>query len=441
MLQAHDISIKSLHLDTTSISVEGAYEEESEGDFQIVQGHSKDHRPDLKQFKIGAAVQEDGLPVMGQLLSGNASDRVWNPQAASDMKDFFEERRYKDIIFIGDSATVSSYKALDQLKGLFFISRFPDNFGCVDKWKEIAWQGVPWQEIGPLSKTPRKETARFRIWGFRETIDDTPYRFVLVHSSALRNKKEKTLAKHWKKEREGLEKEANRLSGKAFSCAEDAREASAAFLKKAQAKGYSIETVPEEKVSRSYGKRGKPAKDASCRETVRYYVKHIVSGRNSMLCEFDLFKESTFVLITSLLDEVKYPDIAVLTEYKSQNSIEQAFRFLKSPVYLGPVFLKKPERVEALGYVFMLVLLVAAYLEYRVRKSLKEKEEYLPQPNGQKSYHPTTKTILGVLDTVIVMSYEGQLILPDDTAPIILKMLDWIGFSPNIYAKKINCIF
>jgi len=211
---------------------------------------------------------------------------------------------------------------------------------------------------------------------------------------------------------------------------------SAAFLEKAQARGYSIEATLEEEVSHSYGKRGKPTKDATCRETVRYSIRHTVSERSPMACEFDLFKESTFILITSLLDEVKYPDAAILAEYKDQNSIEQAFRFLKSPVYLGPVFLKKPERVEALGYVFILVLLVAAYLEYRVRKFLEEKDEYLPQPGGQKSYHPTTKTILEVLDTVIVLSYEGRLILPDDTAPIILKMLDWIGFSPNIYMKK-----
>ena len=131
MLQAHDISIKSLHLDTTSISVEGVYEDADEGDFKIVHGHSKDYRPDLKQFKIGAAVQQDGLPMMGQLLSGNTSDKEWNPQAVLEMKAFFEKHQYKDIIFIGDSATVSSFEALEQLKGTLFISRFPENFGCV----------------------------------------------------------------------------------------------------------------------------------------------------------------------------------------------------------------------------------------------------------------------------------------------------------------------
>ena len=50
MLQAHNLPIESLHFDTTSISVEGQYEEEAEDDFSINRGHSKDHRPDLKQF-------------------------------------------------------------------------------------------------------------------------------------------------------------------------------------------------------------------------------------------------------------------------------------------------------------------------------------------------------------------------------------------------------
>lgn len=46
--------------------------------------------------------------------------------------------------------------------------------------------------------------------------------------------------------------------------------------------------------------------------------------------------------------------------------------FPEKPVYLGPVYLEKQSRIHALGYVFILVLLIASYLEYRVRKSLQE---------------------------------------------------------------------
>lgn len=441
MLQAHNLSIESLHLDTTSVSVEGIFDDENEGDFKICHGHSKDHRPDLKQFKIGAAVQQDGLPMMGQLLSGNTSDREWNPQAVQEMKGFFDKHQYKDIIFIGDSATVSSYESLRQLKGTFFISRFPENFICVTECKETVWQGVPWQEVGPLGETSHKEVANYRVWGFRETIEDIDYRFILVHSSALRNKKIKTLQKRWDKQQGALEKEATRFSKKEFACAEDARRESAAFIEKAEAMHYTVETRLEEKIKRFYEKPGKPKKDDACHENLSYHIYHTLSERDPMMCEHDLFMESTFVLITSLLDEVKYPNTWVLAEYKEQNFIEQAFRFLKSPVYLRPIFLKKQERVEALGYVFVLVLLIATYLEYRVRESLKDRGEYLPQPGGQKTYRPSVKTILEVIDTVIVMSLNGNLYLPYNTTPIILKMLDWAGFNASIYTKKVNVIY
>jgi transposase len=39
----------------------------------------------------------------------------------------------------------------------------------------------------------------------------------------------------------------------------------------------------------------------------------------------------------------------ILDEYKSQQAVERGFRFLKSPDFLtSSLFLKKPERIEAL---------------------------------------------------------------------------------------------
>ncbi|MBM7868485.1 hypothetical protein GTO89_16635 [Heliobacterium gestii] len=74
LLHVHAQGIRFVHFDTTSKSVQDAYEEEPTSDFDVNQGHIKDLRPDLKQFKIGAAVQENGLPIIGQLLSGNTAD-------------------------------------------------------------------------------------------------------------------------------------------------------------------------------------------------------------------------------------------------------------------------------------------------------------------------------------------------------------------------------
>jgi len=62
-------SLNVIFFDTTSIYFEG------EGGESIGQrGHSKDHRPDLKQMVVGAALDEEGRPVCCELLPGNATD-------------------------------------------------------------------------------------------------------------------------------------------------------------------------------------------------------------------------------------------------------------------------------------------------------------------------------------------------------------------------------
>jgi len=89
------------------------------------------------------------------------------------------------------------------------------------------------------------------------------------------------------------------------------------------------------------------------------------------------------------MDREEYPGWRILAEYKGQSSIEQAFKFLKSPVYLGSVYLKKAERVEA----------------YRVRKALRNRGEYYIQPNRQKSTCASVRIILEVLETVLVIYF------------------------------------
>lgn len=108
MLAAHDLTINCVHLDSTSKSVQGLYEGETSQDFDINYGHSKDKRPDLKQFKLGVDIQQQNQVVMGQMLSGNKADSKWNPEAVLKMKDFFDQKGFKEVVFVSDCALVST---------------------------------------------------------------------------------------------------------------------------------------------------------------------------------------------------------------------------------------------------------------------------------------------------------------------------------------------
>ena len=58
----------------------------------------------------------------------------------------------------------------------------------------------------------------------------------------------------------------------------------------------------------------------------------------------------------------------ILTVYKEQHGTEQNYGFLKDPVIVNSLFLKKPERMEALGLVLLLSLLLWRLMERAMRR-------------------------------------------------------------------------
>ena len=170
-------------------------------------------------------------------------------------------------------------------------------------------------------------------------------------------------------------------------------------------------------------------------EEKNYIINLEIKGKNEEWIKNLSDKEGCFVLITSILDTEEKSNVELLKEYKGQNSVEMSFKFLKSPVYLGQIFLKKKKRIEALGYIFILVLLIASYFEYRVRKYMKENNEYLKQPNGSKSQRPTVKTLLELLDYIVVLVIDGERYLQDNLDEKAKQVIRWAGFTPEIYLK------
>ena len=70
------IDLRFTHLDTTSVSLTGAYIPDSdEHAIHITHGYSKDHRPDLKQAVVELMVSQDGgVPFVSKSWDGNTSD-------------------------------------------------------------------------------------------------------------------------------------------------------------------------------------------------------------------------------------------------------------------------------------------------------------------------------------------------------------------------------
>lgn len=441
LLTAHKLPISTIHLDTTTISVQGAYENDSHGQFKIEYAYGKDHRTDLKKFKIGAAIQQQGLPVFSELLSGKKSDKDWNPEAVLEMKELFENKGYRDVVFVSDCVLVHT-ESLKLLAGehIQFISRLPETFNLAGELKSMAFKKNDWHDLGPLSTSDSKKAASYQTCSIRHELCGKMYDFVVVQSSALEERKEKTLLRRIKMQKDELEKEARDLAKKDFACEPDAKSAMDDLMAKASVLGFSVQGNTLKEETASYSHKGRPRKGEQPTVTVSYHASCIIGDIRDEFYEELKKKESTFVLIASVKDREKYNELGVLLEYKHQSSIETKFRFIKSPVYLGPVFLEKPERVEALGYVFMLVLLVASYLEYRVRKGLKKTGQAVILPGNKKTNRPSVQTIMEIFSLIEVLIIGGERYFPENLPLQAISMIEWAGYDPTeIYLEPLAC--
>ena len=72
--------------------------------------------------------------------------------------------------------------------------------------------------------------------------------------------------------------------------------------------------------------------------------------------ERELQRRSGFVLITTVPAKV-LSAAALLAEYKGQVHGERHFHFLKDLLFVDALYVQKPERIEALGYVLLLACL------------------------------------------------------------------------------------
>ncbi len=111
-------------------------------------------------------------------------------------------------------------------------------------------------------------------------------------------------------------------------------------------------------------------------------------------------KQGLFVLVTDHAQSEAWDSARVLQTYKGQAAAETRFRLLKDPVILEAMYVKQPRRVEALGVVFVMALLIYGLLEWRVREQMKREKEPLILPGNRKSFTPTGEMLLALLKTI-----------------------------------------
>ena len=90
----------------------------------------------------------------------------------------------------------------------------------------------------------------------------------------------------------------------------------------------------------------------------------------------------------------------ILVEYKEQQSVEQGFRFVKEPRHLAPVFLKRPDRIEAFAYVLAIALLVYTLIQKKLRDAIRQTKQPLLVPWRGEMHAPTAQIALDMMERI-----------------------------------------
>jgi transposase len=441
-IKLYNIDTNSIRVDTTSKSFYGAYETNMPEPIDITQGFSKDKRHDLKQIMFGTATSSDGIPILGEVMSGNTSDMTFNKGWIKTVRQALQKNDDDFLLYTADSAAVTEENLkLFKEYHVDMISRLPERYGLAEDLINQAITANIWTEIGTLSEG--KKAATYKSISFERELCGDVYRFVVFHSSSLDKRKLKTLNSKIEKEKLELVKKAQEESKREFFCEADARAEIDKFLKKNKSKFHTIasEIIEVEKTIKR-NKRGR-LKNGEIPSKERRFLVKIEPGQDVTACNREQERCGLFVLITTLKDMEKYPDREILSQYKGQQAVENIFKFIKDPTLVGAYCLKNPERIVAFGYILLMAAQVYTILERVVRKNLENPdEEPVEGLNRQKTKRPTAYAIEYVLSAILVMrvqkkKYE-EWILSKELNKNQKRILNLAGFDERIYCKSLR---
>ena len=395
--QTIGLEAQSVHLDSTSFSLSGAYERGREDwliegvpvPISITHGYSRDHRPDLKQWMMNLVCWDDGaIPAFIELADGNQSDKV---RFATLMQEFKQQWEFEGL-YVADGVLYSADN-LALLTGIEWLSRVPltnkSASELVEQISEDAFEAM--------------DADGYRVATVCTGYAGVAQRWFVIESEA----RLQSDLKRWQKtlltaQRTG-HAQLTHLCSTPFACEADAIKAAERLSQ--QWPWHTLKHLVVEQ-RKHYDKVGKPKADTPPRQISYRLNADIVQDAEAVALRQR--RAGRFILATNRLSVDQLSASDALTTYKTQQGNERGFGFLKDPLFFtSSVFLHSPERIMALGMLMGLCLLVYTLGERQLRQTLARTQQTLPNQLGKPSHRPTLRWIFQQFMAVHVATLNG----------------------------------
>jgi transposase len=315
VIKKFNISLKSSHLDSTSLHLHGEYstslpdviihnnsstsETKSPRPIEITYGYSRDHRPDLKQFIIDLISSGDGdVPIFLKTASGNQSDSSSFAKIFLEYKEQMqkEEIKNEDSLMVADAALYNA-KNISSLSGTKWLCRVPMTIGLA---KEV------------VSTLLSPDFISSSLTGYYYSVVKSNYggveqRWLVVESSERKESDLRQLEKRISKSKITASDKLKKLLNSKFNSRDCAVKAVDSLNKKL--KYHQINNIDY------FEKESDNKKDK-----INFYQVHASLSENINAIKIAYQSAGRFVLATNILDEKSLSNDDMLSEYKAQQS-------------------------------------------------------------------------------------------------------------------------
>jgi transposase len=442
-----NIDTSQLHNDSTSVSVHGAYSDAvgttrgGKPTVAITFGHSKDHRPDLKQLVWILTVSADGaVPLAYRLADGNTNDDPTHVPTWNGLVDLLGRT---DFLYVADSK-LCSRAAMGHIagRGGRFVTILPRSRAEDGAFREHLQTHTP-------TWTDAARSPGARLGDPDEVYSTTPaplpstegYRITWVHSTAKANRDAATRQTRLEAGVAALEALDAKLAGprSRFKTRVAVEAAATAALAQTHAEKWVTFTVAET-ITKKYkqARAGRPGPATNYREIL---TSHFNLQADIALdrVAYDAASDGCFPLISNDRD---LSDAQVLAAYRYQPNLERRHHLLKSVQDAAPVLLHNPARIEALFCCQFLALLICALIEREVRNGMRQAalDNIALYPEFRDCKAPSAERILEIFTAVARhhLHRDGALVKtfqPELTSQQ-LQVLELLELSPSAYTQQ-----
>jgi transposase len=441
LIQAYELPTEVARYDTTSVNVHhGSAPEEGILSF----GYSKDHRPDLLQFKQGlGTLDPNGVPLLSQTLKGNGADDPLYLPAWQEMRQIIG---HASFLFVGDSKgnSLACRSGISSGGGsyLFPASQTGEMPDLLAAWVTQV-DPAQLEAISAPDKRGRIQTVGqgfsvVRTITDEETDHTWQEQCFVIQSFAMAEKQQRSLLHRI----EQAESNLKALKAKPQETAAQFEQRATQIIKKYRVSQFlSCSTSESHTLEKKFIGRGRPGPDRPYRFISTRHL-HLTIDKNQSnidqalnLCGWRIYLSNRLPSQLSVQQASQF--------YRGQWSNEHGYhRFKKGSLPVLPLFIRIPDRIIGLMFLLMIALQALTLLDFVAHRELAARKSTIkglvPGNPSISTARPSAERLLDQFQHLHLLIFDdGSFKLFEPLSDLQLLILNILGLSPDIYTNLI----